>query len=233
MQKTKIEWVKNPDGTQGYSWNPIKGICPVGCWYCYAKGFYRRFKIGTETPWLDHREFGFTIKKPRGIFVCSTFELFHPITKKTKASNGTSWRDIIFYAIEHSPNQRFYILTKLPQNIDRKMPSNVWLGVSVESKNQFWRAQKLYLKHDGFKFISFEPLMGDVVVKECDFPDVAGEFDLIIVGRLTGHGKKHDPEKGWILDIAGVCRDFNVPVFLKDNLKKIWGPNLIQEVPDV
>jgi protein gp37 len=36
MNKTKIEWVKNPDGSQGYSWNPITG-CLEGCGYCYAR----------------------------------------------------------------------------------------------------------------------------------------------------------------------------------------------------
>ena len=36
MQKTQIEWVKNPDGTQGYTWNPITG-CLNGCEYCYAR----------------------------------------------------------------------------------------------------------------------------------------------------------------------------------------------------
>ena len=36
MQKTKIEWVKSPNGKQGYTWNPITG-CLNGCPYCYAR----------------------------------------------------------------------------------------------------------------------------------------------------------------------------------------------------
>ena len=36
MNHTLIEWVKNPDGTQGYTWNPITG-CLNGCPYCYAR----------------------------------------------------------------------------------------------------------------------------------------------------------------------------------------------------
>jgi len=43
MNKTKIEWVKNPDGTQGYTWNPItgclnhdNGLCKGGGFPCYA-----------------------------------------------------------------------------------------------------------------------------------------------------------------------------------------------------
>jgi len=35
VNRTKIEWVKNPDGSQGYTWNPITG-CLNGCPYCYA-----------------------------------------------------------------------------------------------------------------------------------------------------------------------------------------------------
>ncbi|KKN73836.1 hypothetical protein LCGC14_0396380 [marine sediment metagenome] len=36
LNKTQIEWVKNPDGTQGFTWNPITG-CLNGCEYCYAR----------------------------------------------------------------------------------------------------------------------------------------------------------------------------------------------------
>lgn len=43
MNRTKIEWVKNPDGTQGYTWNPItgcfnhvNGLCNGGGFPCYV-----------------------------------------------------------------------------------------------------------------------------------------------------------------------------------------------------
>ena len=43
MNRTKIEWVKNPDGTPGYTWNPITGclnhidgMCKGGNFPCYA-----------------------------------------------------------------------------------------------------------------------------------------------------------------------------------------------------
>jgi protein gp37 len=43
VNKTKIEWVKNPDGSQGYTWNPItgclnhvNGLCKGGGFPCYA-----------------------------------------------------------------------------------------------------------------------------------------------------------------------------------------------------
>jgi len=43
MNPTNIEWVKNPDGTQGFTWNPItgclnhtNGLCKGGNFPCYA-----------------------------------------------------------------------------------------------------------------------------------------------------------------------------------------------------
>ena len=43
MSKTNIEWVRNPDGSQGYTWNPItgclnhiNGLCKGGGFPCYA-----------------------------------------------------------------------------------------------------------------------------------------------------------------------------------------------------
>jgi protein gp37 len=230
MQKTKIEWVKNLDGTQGYSWNPIKGICPVGCWYCYARKIYDRFLskkyYDPETAFLDTRETWapYDLKKPSGIFVCSTFELFHPSVKWTT--------DNIFRSIEENPQHRFYILTKFPQNIDRPMPDNVWLGVTIDvEKRSFEKIKYLVRAKAKIKFISYEPLL--------EYPMIYGfednellDINWIIVGRLTQHGKKYDPPKWWIDKIVKIARAYKIPPFLKDNLKDIYGKPLIQEIPE-
>ncbi len=51
MNRTTIEWVRNPDGTPGYTWNPITG-CLNGCPYCYARrlanGRLRRVMLNTQ-----------------------------------------------------------------------------------------------------------------------------------------------------------------------------------------
>jgi len=72
LQRTKIEWTD-------FVWNPVKGICPVGCFYCYARKMYKRFGWD-ETIRLDSDELvrPMVLSKPSKIFVCSTFEIFSP-----------------------------------------------------------------------------------------------------------------------------------------------------------
>ena len=241
MQKTKIEWVKNPDGTQGFTSNPIKGYCPVKCRlpdgtiYCYGKACYDRFywmqeEIGEHGYFAEWEiESIKKRKKPAGIFICSTYEIFHPDTNRQIEDESVSVRDKIFETIEACPQHRFYILTKMPGNIDRPMPDNVYLGCSITGKEDQWgKGFDFFLRAEAKKkFISFEPLLAPI--------EILGElvcFDWIIVGRLTGYGKKHDPKLEWIKEIIWACDDYAIKVFLKDNLREIWGEPLIQEMPE-
>ena len=232
MQKTRIEWVRNLDGSQGYTWNPIKGICPVGCWYCYARRMYQRFKWDSEMHFELHDPMSIdrlhrkNIPDGSKVFVCSTFELFHPEVPK-------AWKKDIFDTIKLNPKIIFQILTKFPQNIDRPMPDNVWLGVSITKPIEMApRIKALYEARAKLRFVSFEPLLGDV--GQFRFQGWLGKhFDWIIVGKLTGHGHKYDPKNHWITSLTYHAKAFNTPIFLKNNLKDIWEEPLIQEFPDV
>jgi len=215
----------------------------VKCWYCYAKKIYQRFhscKVGFEGNvriidehiYLDlYYEFGFftSSKKSKGVFVCSTFELFHPITltRIEEYQNKYTWRDVIFHAIKNTADYRFYILTKLPQNIDRPMPPNVWLGTTITHGER--RDISLKRTKANLKFISFEPFFG--MPKKTYSKIIDERINWVIVGRLTGYGHKYDPKREWIEDIVNQARRFSIPVFLKNNLQEIWGESLIQEMP--
>jgi len=233
MQKTKIEWVKNPDGSQGYSWNPIRGKCPVACKlpdgriYCYGHRHY------DMRPWLEEGtgsglgclmnheiEQPVNRKKPTGIFVCSLFELFYP---------DIEWyRNVIFHTISQCPQHRFYILTKLPHKIDRPMPDNVWLGVSITGLDDVWKLMHLKKAEAKFKFISHEPILEEIEMNDFKLMNWA---DWLIVGRLSHHGRKYDPKPQYIMDLAYFALCYQVPFFMKNNLKEIWGCKLRQEMP--
>jgi protein gp37 len=165
-------------------------------------------------------------KKPSRIFVCSTFEIFHPL--------ADPYRNNIFKQITLTPEHTFIILTKMPENIDRPMPDNVWLGVSVTGKNGDDHRIRMLCDgpEDRVRFVSFEPLLGDVAMKRWSvFPDYTDALSWVIVGRLTGHGHRFDPTQANIKRIYQECRKAGIPIFLKNNLREIWGRPLVQEFP--
>ena len=223
MNRTKIEWA-------GYTWNPIKGLCPEDCKtpdgksYCYARAMYQRFGWDKKKT-LDRafiERYGI-IPPDSKVFICSTFELFHPAVPKT-------WRDWIFEQVEKRKDLTFIVLTKHPELIDRPMPANVWLGASVTGRQDQWRVDKLFGSMAKTRFISFEPLLESapsLSTLSCEL------LDWIIVGRMTGHGRKNDPKREWIQEIVTIARLYGLPVFLKNNLREVWGSDLIQEYPRV
>jgi len=214
MNRTKIEWAD-------YTWNPIKGLCPVGCWYCYARLIYERFWKTNSMLRVDYAEVNAPFpRKPSRIFVCSTMELFHPEIDKLKI------RDDIFDVIAAEEKHTFIVLTKMPGRIDRPMPENVWLGVSVTGAGDWHRVRELSKHRATIRFVSMEPLMGSVPTLG---PSV--EFNWLIVGRLTGHGQKHDPTLDQLRTVALMCGRLKIPLFMKDNLRSIWPGKLLQEWP--
>jgi protein gp37 len=163
--------------------------------------------------------------RPSKIFTCSTMEIFHP-------DISGSWRDDIFNLVQDNPQHTFIILTKMPENIDRPMPSNVWLGVSITAQADMKRIEGMFEALATTRFISFEPLLGPVDQFTSHLSGMKRDMlDWIIVGRMTGHGKKYDPRTEWLDEVVMASRFYRLPIFMKNNLHEIWGPNLIQEFP--
>jgi len=239
-------------GWTDYTWNPIKGLCPVGCWYCYARKIYKRFDlmgrwagdpywdrdfpVNNDTIFIDDHETNqpYVTRveakreiKPRKIFACSTIEMFHPKIPK-------EFRDEIFRVIKRCPQDTFQILTKMPKNIDRKMPDNVWLGCTVTGEPREMDRNKLDVFGDikaRIKFVSYEPILGYVPFEMTD------DLDWLILGRLTGYGKRYDyrvyENIENIKKMIWSYRKKGTKIFMKDNLKEILGERLIQEFPDI
>lgn len=214
MNKTKIEWTN-------LTWNPIKGLCPMGCYYCYARRFYRRFKWNPEIR-LDEKELvkPLKMKKPKKIFACSTIELFHP-------DIPAELRDEVFKIITVADWHTFQVLTKLPAFVDREMPANVWLGCSISSLAEEDKIVALLDCKARLRFISLEPWMGDTYIR---WKSWAKKIDWLIVGGLTGVSGPR-PTKEQINEIVSFARNNKLPIFIKNNLADIWGNPLIQEFP--
>ncbi len=125
---TKIEWVKNPDGSKGETWNVLAGCDhkSAGCDNCWAvrmatrqvgmknKNYYGTVKGGKWTGKIklipDALEKPLHWRKPRRIFVQSMGDLFH---------QGVPFEfiDAVFSVMAIHPQHTFMILTKRPERM--------------------------------------------------------------------------------------------------------------------
>jgi protein gp37 len=220
MNKTKIEWTD-------YSWNPITG-CKHGCWYCYARRLCLRFpKIfpnGFEPTFYPNRlKEPYELKKPSKIFVCSIADIFASWTP-------IKWRGAVLDSMLWCPTKHtFQMLTKNPERINLGFsrpiyPRNWWFGTTVSTQDEDWRIDELRQVDAKVRFVSFEPLLGEI---EPDLHDI----QWAIIGKLTG-SKKVKMKFSWLASIVDETARVGIPLFMKNNLRQAY-PNLrlIQEFP--
>jgi len=205
MQRSKIEWCD-------FTTNPVKGYCPMGCSYCYARAIYDRFKWDKNIS-FETTELWKWSSLPAGakVFVGSTIELFGPWVRE-------SWLERIFHAVRLRPDITFIFLTKRPENLAKwnPWPDNAWVGSSAENEEiALQRIPQMFRVNAPIRFVSFEPLLGPV---RLGFS--TAYIDWFIIGAQTGKGPKPPLEDvhGWAGDIIRVADQAHVPVFLKDNL---------------
>jgi len=171
-------------------------------------------------------------KKGRTIFVGSMADLFGEWVPD-------EWIQEVFAACERAPWHRYLFLTKNPKRyrdlINRGLlpkRENMWYGATHTGEYLNTPMVHPVWNMLGYKtFLSIEPLVNDNLPNFALYDE--GWLDWTIVGAETGnHKSKLVPERKWIEDIVNVCRDYKIPVFMKKNLAKVWGEELIQEYPE-
>ncbi|MEN6616672.1 MAG: DUF5131 family protein, partial [Syntrophorhabdus sp.] len=160
-QQSNIEWT-------GSTWNPLTGCKKIssGCQNCYAERLAKRLRaMGNSSyqqgfsPSIHEKLFDLPLKwkTPRSIFVNSMSDLFleefpDEVIKK------------LFRVMKLAYWHTFQILTKRSGrllDIDDSLdwPPNVWMGVTVENKDNISRIDDLRRTHALTKFLSLEPLL--------------------------------------------------------------------------
>lgn len=213
MAQSRIEWTEA-------TWNPSVGCKKVssGCAHCYAETMANRLQAMGAPGYENGFEFRILpervnaprlVKKPTKYFVNSMSDLFHE-------KMPFSFLDLVFGTIAATERHTYQILTKREKRLvqyfqTRAVPSNVWLGVTVENTREKKRIEALRGIDARIRFLSVEPLLEDV-----------GQLDLsgiqwVIVGGESGHGAR-PMKKEWALNVQRQCDQQDVAFFFKQ-----WG----------
>lgn len=213
MAETKIEWTDK-------TWNPVTGCTKKseGCVHCYAEVMARRLKGMGQ---LKYRNaFSLTLhpedldepkkwRKAHNIFVCSMGDLFHEDVP-------FEFVDKVMKTIRETPWHRYQILTKRAERMEEyflshSVPSNAWLGVTVEMQRTLSRIDNLRHLPASVRFLSCEPLLEDL-----GHMDLEG-VDWIIVGGESGTQARPMKEE-WVLNIKRQAEEQDIAFFFKQ-----WG----------
>lgn len=212
-QGSKIEWTEA-------TWNPVTGCTKIsiGCQNCYAERMAKRLQAMGKPQYscgfqvAVHPEvLGFPKrwKKPRFVFVNSMSDLFHEHVP-------FDFIESVFDVMSQCRGHTFQVLTKRPhiagKYADRlAWPKNIWMGVTVEHHETAFRIDALRSLPAKTKFISFEPLLSEIV----DF-SLRG-IDWVIVGGESGP-RSRLMKAAWVRGIRDCCTQEGVPFFFKQ-----WG----------
>lgn len=220
--KSAIEWTEA-------TWNPTTGCDRVsaGCDNCYALGLSKRLKAmgvvkyqNDGDPRTSGPGFGVAVhfnaldipyswRQPRVVFVNSMSDLFH-------AKVPLDFIRRVFDVMADTPQHTYQVLTKRATRLARiapslEWPSNVWIGVSVESPDQYGRISELVTVPAPVRFLSCEPLLAPL-----ESIPLQG-IDWVIAGGESGaNARPVDPE--WIRDLRDACVHARTPFFFKQ-----WG----------
>lgn len=211
--RSSIEWTES-------TWNPLTGCTKIspGCKHCYAERMALRLQAMGQPNYAN----GFQLtlherlldlplrwKKPQTVFVNSMSDLFHDQVPEDFVLQ-------VFDTMARARWHRFQLLTKRSDRLRQLDPllqwaTNVWVGVSVETRDYLFRIDHLRETGAAVKFLSIEPLLGPLGKLNLE------EIDWVIVGGESGPGARlMDP--AWVIEIRDQCRNAGVPFFFKQ-----WG----------
>jgi protein gp37 len=221
MAESSIEWTE-------MTWNPTTGCdrTSPGCDHCYALTLAKRLRAMGQGKYQNDGDprtsgpgFRLTlhpdvVAAPRSwsgsrtVFVNSMSDLFHDDVPLAFI------RDV-FDVMADTPRHQYQVLTKRSKRLmtladQLPWPTNVWMGVSVETQRYAFRLDHLREVPAAIRFVSAEPLIEAVTL------DLVG-IDWLIVGGESGP-KARPIALEWVRSLREQAGAAEVAFFFKQ-----WG----------
>jgi len=215
------------------------GINGKHCSYCYARRFNQRtwkeiFKIELDycrknnimTSYSDLRE---NMQDFKPVFMYSQFA--KPLPKKPMRIFLDSMSDVCWWQVEwmekilnkikEYPQHKFLFLSKKPRMAYKnyEFPENCFLGATITTNKEMIESNGYY------NFLSIEPLLTKI-----DKFNIPGVKWLILGADSTRGKNKIIPKLEWIENIVNYCSDYNIPLYMKENIKDVWFQDGLNEI---
>ena len=204
---SKIEWCDR-------TLNPIRGLCPHACPYCYMTKMHKRFGTGQETTyhWEECNNILDKTRYSATFFVGSANDIFADRKDAITAADLLGSKHTLLFLTKNPANYRCFLDRHFEMH--NVYDDDYFLGASLDGKHY----TDLNGGHELLDFISVEPLLAPVKLPETS-------ARAVIIGGLTGHGSpyKHTPME-WVDDVVTQALDSGMKVFIKDNLKDYIAP---------
>lgn len=223
-----------------WSWNPVTG-CLHGCDYCYARAIIHRYGEANPagfTPLFHHERLDAPLNTVipaarrddpayRRVFVCSMADLYGRWVPD-------EWIDKVHASMLAAPQWEYLLLTKFPgRYVGLDLPSNAWVGTSVDEQKRVRIAEDAFRKVDSVKvkWLSLEPLR-----EPLEFTDLS-MFDWVVIGAQTattqpdGHVPAFAPPAEWVARITAQAIEAGCKVHWKPNLRANPGMRWLDEYP--
>lgn len=217
------------DGT----WNPIKGLCPFLCVYCYMLAIFKRFKQNT-TMRLEQKELQTKLGSGKFIFVGSSTDMWsYPVE--------SSWIAQVLDRCLSYPDNKYLFQSKSPKRFLEflghplmALTDNLVFATTIETNrdiSDFSKADSIEervaamirLRELGYKvMITIEPVM------QFDFAELVAmlrqiaPFQVNIGSNSNKAVKLPEPTRDELVALIGELKTFT-KVHLKSNSDRILG----------
>lgn len=217
------------DGT----WNPIKGLCPFLCVYCYMLATFKRFKQNT-TMRLEQKELQTKLGSGKFIFVGSSTDMWsYPVE--------SSWIAQVLDRCLSYPDNKYLFQSKSPKRFLEflehplmALTDNLVFATTIETNRDISAFSKvdsieervaamIRLRELGYKvMITIEPVM------QFDFAELVAmlrqiaPFQINVGSNSNKAVKLPEPSRDELVALIGELKTFT-NVHLKSNSDRILG----------
>lgn len=160
LNKTKKEWIVNPDGSQGFLWNPIARIPGIsGSRSNSIRKVKSNFHYWTKNI-LDPSQLiePYKIRRASRILTCYEADLFSP-------HNRENWIGEVLFLMAENHRHDFIVVTDFAKSLlkwERFIPENAWLTAKVSGQEQVENVFWLRMVNAKVRFVLFESLRAPI-----------------------------------------------------------------------